>query len=164
MNTDTYGTKLLPSTKYRQMFLVMYHTIRRVVGPAVRIEHVGGTSLKKPSGKGDIDIYVEYTSSAERRRIENRLQTLFGKPAKRTKGRTRFSDFFRGVEVELQLSDTLAIDTAAALRNYLNDYPGEAKKYARQVARMRKSYLARMYKLKSSYAKKAVKEMKGSVG
>lgn len=55
-----YGTKLKPKSVYTSIFEFVKAKIVQAVGDDVRIEHVGGTSLKKVAGKGDVDIYIAY--------------------------------------------------------------------------------------------------------
>src|SRR5262249_22036404 len=120
------------------------------------IEHVGGTSLKKPSGKGDIDIYIAYTNKNSRKEMESVLTKLIGKPGKITTNRTRYNIIIDGIAVEIQLTNESSLGAAVALRNYLNKHSNEAKSYAKSAAKMRKDFLDKMFKLKSSFTQKAV--------
>lgn len=164
MKNQSYGVTLQTEKMYHSLFLAILRKIRSKVSMTVPIEHVGGTSLKKPSGKGDIDVSIGYKNQAERKRIEGQLVSIFGKPAKRRSDRTRFNYFLQGVEIEIQLSDMMRLNTAVALREYLNTYPSEAKRYAQGIAELRKKFLGRMYVLKSSFSKRALKvKEKGSI-
>ena len=164
MKKDSYGVTLKTVRQYREMFKKIKKRRINILGEDVLIEHVGGTSLISPTGKGDIDVYVAYHTHKERVALERRLQGELGTYAKKTPIRTRFNYFFQGVEVEIQLSNLESLRQAVALRQYLNTHSAEAKKYASTIVKIRKSALGKMYKVKSAFSKKALKEMEGSVG
>ena len=88
MKKQAYGVTLQTRKQYRSIFVLILKKIRSKVGDMVPIEHVGGTSLQQPSGKGDLDVYIGYKGTAERKIIERQLESIFGKPAKRTIDRT----------------------------------------------------------------------------
>lgn len=161
MKKQAYGVTLQTRKQYRSIFLLILKKIRSKVSAMVPIEHVGGTSLQQPSGKGDLDVYIGYKSTTERKIIERQLEGIFGKPAKRTIDRTRFNFFLDGIEIEMQLSDMSRLRAAVALRDYLNNSPSEAKKYAQTVAGLRKNFLAKMFTVKSTFTKKAIRKRVG---
>ncbi len=152
-----YGNKLLPKEIYARIHTVVEIKIRKVAGKDATIEHIGGTSLKKPAGKGDIDIYVAYQSKQDLKRLEPLLTKALGKPGKITKDRIRYGLVVEGIDVEVQLISQQATNAAMALRDYLNSNPKEAKAYADYIAIMRKDYLAQMFEFKRGFTEKALK-------
>ena len=149
-----YGTRLKSHKFYRDIFLAVEKKIIRKYH-AAKVSHVGGTSLKLPSGKGDVDVYVLYNSSQERNRLRIILTKLFGVPAKITKDRIRYNFYTKGVEVELQLVNQKQYDAAINLSEYLNQYPSESKKYAASVNKLRQKFLQDMYYIKSNFVRRA---------
>ncbi len=160
MRAMAYGTRLRSKSTYRRIYRTIKDEINRVGVGNFSIEHVGGTSLNTPSGKGDIDIYLSYRSKKEQNKLKAVLNIIFGKPAKVTPTRIRYNAFIDGIEVELQLIDKKSSDTAVALRDYLNAHPIEAKRYAQEVARMRKVFLTEMFEFKQTFALQAISRKK----
>lgn len=151
-----YGTDLKPKATYIKIFKQIKDKISEAGLKDILIEHVGGTALKTPSGKGDIDIYIAYINKKDKKEISAILNKIIGKPGKITPERVRYNLVIEGIDVEIQLTNQKSLDTAVALRDYLNKYPKEAKKYAQTVAKMRKEFLENMFKLKEDFAQKAI--------
>jgi hypothetical protein len=89
----TISQKLKSRSFYKRIFRQVENSIKKAYDSDLVIEHVGGTSLTKPGGKGDVDMYVGYRSKAEMVRLKKVLVQLFGKPARVTPTRIRFNDY-----------------------------------------------------------------------
>lgn len=153
-----YGVTLKSRTVYTRIFGGIKKQIKDATFSDIKIEHVGGTSLRVPAGKGDIDIYLAYNDEREKKSLQSILKKLFGKPAKITDPRIRFNFFVDGVEVELQLIDKKSLEAAVTLRNYLNANRLEAKRYAKSIAELRKDSREKMFKIKADFTRKAMNQ------
>ncbi len=71
-----YGTKLKPKAYYAKVFNLLKKDILKADKTA-EVYHVGGTSLKKPSGKGDVDIYVAYLNKNHFKKLQTVLTKIF---------------------------------------------------------------------------------------
>lgn len=140
---------------YKRIFQQVEDSIKKASGSNVVIEHVGGTSIAIPAGKGDVDIYVGYRTKAEMNRLKKVLFRLFGKPARATPTRIRFNDYVEGTQIEVQLIDMESVRKSVNLREYFNEHPKEAEMYATRVNKVRQDSLKRMWQLKESYKLKA---------
>lgn len=69
----SYGTKLKSKSVYAIIFESVKAKIVKAFGTNVRIEHVGGTSLKKVAGKGDVDIYIAYENKKDLKSLQGLL-------------------------------------------------------------------------------------------
>jgi GrpB-like predicted nucleotidyltransferase (UPF0157 family) len=155
MKTTSKYYTLKPKRTYKAIFNFVSDQIRKTVRPDLRIEHVGGTALKSPMGKGDVDIYVVYDDKKDMKNLQKILTNLFGKPVKIHEKRIRFNFYKDGVEVELQLASKEETDIAAGLRDYLVKYPRQAEIYAHGVAKIRENFRESMSDFKKKFAQKA---------
>jgi GrpB-like predicted nucleotidyltransferase (UPF0157 family) len=125
--------------------------IRAATSKPLRVEHVGGTSLPRPVGKGDLDIYVGCASASVLRLTARQLISVFGVPANRTERRIRFNFFIDGIEVEIQVVDLAAVTDAVAFREYLRKHPKEARQYGEECTAVRRAFLASLMAIKLRY-------------
>jgi GrpB-like predicted nucleotidyltransferase (UPF0157 family) len=151
----TYGAPLKSTATYKKIFAIVKAKITKA-RKGVIVEHVGGTSLKKPLGKGDVDVYVSFANKANQKELQKVLTKLFGKPGKITPNRVRYSLYVDGVEVEIQLTTPEQLKAAVALRNYLDAHPLVAKQYADSILKLRTQFLAKQFKLKADFVQKAL--------
>ncbi len=152
-----YGTKLKSKNVYAKIFNQIKKQIRTGSFENIRIEHVGGTALTTPSGKGDIDIYIAFQNKKEQKKLFSFLNKIFGKPGKVTENRIRYNKIIEGIEVEIQLTDTKSMEVAVALRDYLNTHSQEARRCAKAVTELWKDFLEKMFQVKKSFSEKAIK-------
>jgi GrpB-like predicted nucleotidyltransferase (UPF0157 family) len=150
-----YGSILKSSATYKKFFNSIKSKIIKASKYSV-VEHVGGTSLKTPTGKGDVDIYVGYKNQTHKKELQTILTTLFGKPAKVTLDRARYNLYMDGVEIEIQLASGASLQRAVALRDYLNGNSVAAKQYASSIMKLRQQFLKDMFKVKSTFTEKAL--------
>ncbi len=153
-------TKLRAARVYTTYYARIAAQIRRVCGHSVGVAHVGGTALKPPVGKGDLDIYVAYRGWNERRRLKVALDRFLGRPGNVTKGRIRYNTAIRGVSVEVQLADERAFRRAVMLRDYLRSHPRKAARYARMVQAIRSVALKRVSRIKERFGEMAEKAIR----
>ena len=158
MDTPQYGTPLRERTAYASLFQKIEAQLQSNASQKLTVEHVGGTSLDQPAGKGDVDVYVLYTDAIPLPNLIDHVATLFGQPAKVTQNRARFNLVFDGIEAEIQLVNAETMQASIALRDYLNKYPEERTRYAEHIAEMRQAFLKEMSEFKAGYAKRALED------
>lgn len=160
------ATKLRAARVYATYYSIIAAQIRRVCGHSTKIAHVGGTALKPPIGKGDLDIYMAYEGRNDRRRMKQALDRALGRSGNVTRGRVRYNAAIRGVSVEVQLTDERAFRQAVILRDYLRVHPRKAAQYVRRVRAIRDPARERVGRIKERFgemAERATRESRRAV-
>jgi GrpB-like predicted nucleotidyltransferase (UPF0157 family) len=155
MKENRLGNPLKSKRIYAAIYKNIAYEIRTGAHEDLRIEHVGGTSLKTPSGKGDVDIYVVYNNKKHMRALQKVITQLYGKPAKIHTERIRFNLYRDGVEVEIQVASAEETNIAVALRDYLKSNSSEAEAYTEGITKLRQAFLKKMFTFKKRFAQKA---------